>query len=120
MAERVRERSLYDAIGALARVLGRRGILQVDSIFRCICRRRRRRKRVRRGVPEGRCWRWRSVRGGDELKTERDVFGEGRCLGECEVIDASLEAERIRRRVRRDGVDRGRVGRREYRVTSGR
>ena len=48
------------------------------------------------------------------------MLGEGRCLGEREVIDASLEAERIRRRVRRNGIDRGRVGRRECRVTSGR
>jgi hypothetical protein len=91
MAECVRERDLYDAIGTLARVLGRRRILQIGSFFRCVCRRRRGRKGVRRGVPEGRCWRGRSVRGGDKLKTERDVFGEGRCLGECEVIDASLE-----------------------------
>jgi len=47
------------------------------------------------------------------------VFGEGRCLGECEVIDASLEAEGIRRRVRRNGIDRGRIGCGEYRVTRG-
>jgi hypothetical protein len=108
---------LHDSIGALARILGCQGVLREGRSIQSIGRRRR---RTRRGVPTGRTFRRRSgVRSLDELKAERDVFGKGRGLGKSEVVDASLETKGVRRRVRRNRVDRRRrrVRRRERRTT---
>lgn len=56
------------------------------------------------------------MRVSDELEAKRNVFGEGRGFGKGEIMNASLEAKRVRRRISGNGINRGCVRRREYRT----